>query len=101
MSDSHENYMRLALEEARIGMAEGEEPFGAVVVRQGTVIAKAHSLKVSSFDTTAHAETRAVGIATRFLKRRKARDRYPGIGMRCVIPGSPARSDQPLKTLYP
>ena len=74
MSESHEKYMRLALEEARLGVTEGEEPFGAVVVRQGTVIAKAHSLKVGSFDTTAHAETRAVGMATRFLKRRDLSD---------------------------
>ena len=48
MAYSHETYMRLALEEARTGVAEGEEPFGAVVVRQGSIIVQAHSLKVGS-----------------------------------------------------
>ena len=66
--------MRLALEQAYKGMEHGEQPFGAVVVRAGTVIATAHSQKVNSFDTTAHAETLAVGRATRALKRRDLHD---------------------------
>jgi len=74
MNESHEKYMRLALDEARRGLAEGEQPFGALVVRNGEVIASAHSIKVNTFDTTAHAETRAVGLATRTLKSRDLSD---------------------------
>ena len=74
MTYSHEHYMQLALAEARKGVTEGEEPFGAVVVLEETAIVIAHSLKVGSFDTTAHAETRAVGLATRHLKRRDLSD---------------------------
>ena len=74
MKDSHEKYMRMALKEACNGMKQGEQPFGAVVVREGAVIAKAYSRKVNTFDTTAHAETCAVSMATRALKRRDLSD---------------------------
>jgi tRNA(adenine34) deaminase len=66
----HGRFMALAIEEAERGAEAGEQPFGAVVVRDGTVVAKARSLKVSSFDATAHAETLAIGQATRALRVR-------------------------------
>lgn len=74
MRDVHEEYMRQAIEQARIGLEQGEQPFGAVVVRDGKVIAKAYSRKVNSFDATAHAETLAVGLATRTLRQRDLGD---------------------------
>ena len=74
MKDSHGEYMRMALEEACNGMKQGVQPFGAVVVREGTVIAKAYSQKMGTFDATAHAEICAVGLATRTLKRRDLSD---------------------------
>lgn len=70
MSNRHEEFMALAMEEALAGLQQGEQPFGAVVVRDREVIARARSLKVSTFDVTAHAETLAVGKATRALKTR-------------------------------
>lgn len=66
----HERYLAIALEEARLGLSRGEQPFGACVVRDGEVISRAHSMKVSTADATAHAETRAVGLATRALGTR-------------------------------
>lgn len=65
--EQHEAFMRLALAEARRGWDGGDQPFGAVVVRDGRVIASAHSLKASSRDATAHAELLCVGKATRAL----------------------------------
>ena len=49
-------FMELAIEEARIAEAEGEVPVGAVIVKNGEVIAKAHNLVESNQDPTAHAE---------------------------------------------
>jgi tRNA(adenine34) deaminase len=67
----HEKYMAIALEEARIGASEGEQPFGAVVVLDGEVVVRTHSIKVATSDCTAHSETRAVGLATQKLQRRE------------------------------
>ncbi len=67
MSD-HEKFMAIAMEEALAGLKEGEQPFGACVVREGEVITRAHSIKVNTHNITNHAETRAVGLATEALK---------------------------------
>lgn len=50
------DYMRIALSEARLAAAEGEVPVGAVLVRGGAVIAKAHNRVEQTGDPTAHAE---------------------------------------------
>ena len=34
----HERFMAVAIEEAKLGAAMGEQPFGAVVARNGDVI---------------------------------------------------------------
>lgn len=70
MSEDHGKYMAIAIEEARIGAAEGEQPFGAVVMLDGEVVVRCHSIKVQTSDCTAHSETRAVGLATSKLRRR-------------------------------
>ncbi len=49
-------YMRIALEEARTAAAEGEIPVGAVLVKDGQIIAKAHNRRETDHDPTAHAE---------------------------------------------
>jgi tRNA(adenine34) deaminase len=54
VDDQH--YMELALAQARVAAAEGEVPVGAVLVRDGSVIAQAHNLIESMPDATAHAE---------------------------------------------
>ena len=70
VKDDHTRFMALAIEEAERGAEAGEQPFGAVVVHDGTAVAKACSLKVASFDATAHAEILAIGRATRELRVR-------------------------------
>ena len=51
-----QHYMELALAQARLAAARGEVPVGAVLVRDGSVIAEAHNLIESTPDATAHAE---------------------------------------------
>ncbi len=55
--------MRQALVLAREALLLGEVPVGAVVVRDGRVIAGAHNLRETSNDPTAHAERLALTAA--------------------------------------
>jgi tRNA(adenine34) deaminase len=55
-----EQYLNLALEEAEKAASKGEVPVGAIIVLDNTVIAKAHNLKETQNDCTAHAEILAI-----------------------------------------
>jgi tRNA(adenine34) deaminase len=59
--------MQLALEEARAGESSGEVPIGAVVVKDGAVIARAHNAPRALHDPTAHAEILAIRAAAAAL----------------------------------
>jgi tRNA(adenine34) deaminase len=59
--------MALALAEAEKAVAEGEVPIGAVVVKDGKVIAAAHNAPRKLHDPTAHAELLAIRAAARTL----------------------------------
>lgn len=59
--------MKLALEQARAGESAGEVPIGAIVVKDGTVIAAAHNAPRGLHDPTAHAEVLAIREAARAL----------------------------------
>ena len=48
--------MRLALEEARNGVDEGGLPIGAVLVRNGAIVARGHNRRVQEGDPIAHGE---------------------------------------------
>ena len=61
------NYLDIAKEEAHIAMIEGERPVGAVIVKDGVVIARAHNLKEQTHDPTAHAEILVIRKATEIL----------------------------------
>jgi tRNA(adenine34) deaminase len=52
--------MRLALDQAGQAMTVGEVPIGAVVMREGVVLAAAHNATVALRDPTAHAELLAL-----------------------------------------
>jgi len=51
-----ERFMRMALREADRGAREGEVPVGAVLVRDGRVLARAHNRPIHLHDPSAHAE---------------------------------------------
>ena len=53
-------YMSVALEEAKKAASMGEVPVGAVIVKDGEIISRAHNLTESSKDPTAHAEMLAI-----------------------------------------
>lgn len=55
--------MKQALEQARAGESVGEVPIGAVVVKDGVVIAAAHNAPRGLHDPTAHAEVLAIRAA--------------------------------------
>lgn len=63
----HEKFMALALQEAQKAAAIGEVPIGAVIVRNGEVIAKGHNLRETDKDPTAHAEMIAIRQAAQHL----------------------------------
>ena len=55
-----EEWMRVALAEARMAEEEGEVPVGAIIVREGILIAHANNRTIRDQDATAHAESLAV-----------------------------------------
>ena len=63
--DSH--WMGLALAQARLAAAAGEVPVGAVVIKDGQVIASGRNAPVASHDPTAHAEVMALREAALVL----------------------------------
>ena len=64
-----EEFMKIAIEEAK----KGDSPFGAVIVKDGEVISKAHNT-LSDLDPTAHAEINAIREACKLLGIRKLND---------------------------
>jgi len=67
MTDRFAEPMRLALAEARAAAAEGEVPVGAVVVREGEVVATGRNRMRLDADPTAHAEMVALRAAAAAL----------------------------------
>jgi tRNA(adenine34) deaminase len=67
MQDTHERFMRIALKEAETAASEGEVPVGAVIVREGILLGKAHNQVEKLRDPTAHAEVLAITQAAAAL----------------------------------
>lgn len=62
-------YMELALKEAYKSYKKGDVPVGAVIVKNGKIIAKAHNLKEKKHNPLMHAEIIAINKASKRLKR--------------------------------
>lgn len=61
-------FMEMAIEEAREGIREGHGgPFGSVIVKDGTVVAKGHNHVVKNNDPTSHGEIDAIRKAGKAL----------------------------------
>lgn len=79
-----DQYIALAVEEARKGMHAGKGgPFGAVIVKDGQVISKASNEVLGSHDPTAHAEIMAIRRASEVL------DNYDLSGCTLYATGEP------------
>ena len=62
-----EKFMKEALKEAKKAYDKLEVPVGAVIVKDGKIIARAHNLKETKYDTTKHAEILAIQKASKKL----------------------------------
>ncbi|HEX2642739.1 MAG TPA: nucleoside deaminase, partial [Thermoanaerobaculia bacterium] len=58
-------FLRIAVEEARQGLAEGGIPIGSVLVHQGTVLGRGHNRRVQQGSVVLHAEMDALERAGR------------------------------------
>ncbi|PKM69960.1 MAG: nucleoside deaminase [Firmicutes bacterium HGW-Firmicutes-19] len=65
-----DEFMKIAIIEAQKGIQNRDGgPFGAVIVKDGVVIAKGHNRVISTHDPTAHAEVVVIREASALLKR--------------------------------
>ena len=65
-----ERFMRIAIEEAEASLREGNNGFGAVIVKDAELIASSHDREVSEGDPTSHAEMNAIREASRKLGKK-------------------------------
>lgn len=68
MEENKEKFMKEALKEAKKAYEKLEIPVGAVIVKEGKIITRAHNLKESKHDTTKHAEILAIQKASKKLE---------------------------------
>ena len=66
--EKKEKFMQEAIKEAKKAYKKLEVPVGAVIIKNGEIIAKAHNLKETKYDTTKHAEILAIQKASKKLK---------------------------------
>jgi tRNA(adenine34) deaminase len=62
---THRDFMQIALEEAELALEAGEIPVGAVLTKDGEIIARGHNRRVETGDPTAHAEVLVLQMAGR------------------------------------
>lgn len=65
--NANELFMREALEQARVSAAQDEVPIGAVIVKNGEIIARAHNTRNKSRNAVEHAELVAIERACKQL----------------------------------
>ena len=66
--ENKEHYMKQAIKEAEKAYKKLEVPVGAIIVKDGEIIARAHNQKETKTDTTKHAEILAIQKASKKLK---------------------------------
>jgi tRNA(adenine34) deaminase len=64
---AHDLFMQAALDQARLGLAAGEVPIGAVLVVDDAIVARAFNQPISAVDPTAHAEVLVLREAAKVL----------------------------------
>ena len=68
MDTKNGKFMKEALKEAKKAYEKLEVPVGAIIVKDGKIIARAHNQKETKYDTTKHAEILAIQKASKKLK---------------------------------
>ena len=69
-----EKYMKIALKEAQKATLLDEVPVGAIIVKDGKIIARGHNLREKSNDPTSHAEVNAIRKACKKLNSWRLED---------------------------
>ncbi|PNZ30710.1 putative deaminase [Staphylococcus petrasii] len=69
-----EYYMNLAIEEAKKAQQLGEVPIGAIIVKGDEIIARAHNLRETAQQPTAHAEHIAIERASKVVESWRLED---------------------------
>lgn len=69
-----QSFMEIAFAEAELAVAAGEVPIGAVVVRDGEVVARAYNRTLTDKDPTAHAEMLVLRAASAQLGNERLAD---------------------------
>ena len=72
--NNDEKWMALAIKQAVKADTEGEVPVGAVIIKDGQLIAQAHNQPISTNDATAHAEIQLLRTAGKLQKNYRLTD---------------------------
>lgn len=72
--EKKEKFMKIALKEAQKAYSKEEVPVGAIIVKDNKIISRAHNLKETKFNATAHAEILAIQKACKKLGRWRLSD---------------------------
>ncbi|MEI7835146.1 MAG: tRNA adenosine(34) deaminase TadA [Planctomycetota bacterium] len=67
ITEQHDAWMSAAIDESRAAEAAGDVPIGAVIARDGVIVARAHNRRIIDADPTAHAEILAIRAAAAAL----------------------------------
>ncbi len=70
---AEKRFMEMAIAKALAGIKNNDSPFGACIVKNGRVIAVAHSTVLTGRDATNHAEMNAIRLACKKLKTHELR----------------------------
>lgn len=63
----HEKWMEEAIKEALVAKEKAEVPIGAIIVKDGDIIARGHNVRELELDATGHAEIKAIQAANKAL----------------------------------
>lgn len=67
MYTKNEQFMLKALNQAKLAYGKGEAAVGAIIVKDGQILARGHNLKEAKHDVTSHAEIEAIRKAAKQL----------------------------------
>lgn len=65
MNTEFEKFVRIAIEQEKLSLREGNNGFGAVIIKENKIISTAHDTEETEKDPTAHAEINAIKKATK------------------------------------
>jgi tRNA(adenine34) deaminase len=66
-NSEYEEYMKIALEEAKISLKEGNHGFGSMIIKNNQILVSTHDQEETEHDPTSHAEINAIrGVAQKY-----------------------------------